>query len=108
VAASFLSSVPLPKLVLAAFGAAAAWRSYRAYRARRRDRNLPRDPATDRWWRRLFIGAAVVVVDLVVMLILHNTIGLPHWGVYVFFPPLVAAVLLIFAASFMIGWRGVL
>jgi|SRR6266571_842329 len=101
-----MGPIPLPKLLLAMFGAAAAWKSYRAYRARRRNPALQQDPATDRWWRRLVLGVIIMGADLVVMLVLHNTIGMADWLLAALTGLLAVAVLLAFAASFMIGWRG--
>jgi len=98
--------IPLPKLLLAAFGATAMWRSYRAYRARHRDLSLPPDPVTDGWWKCLATGGAIVGGDLLLLFLLHNTIGLPTWLLYSLFTILAAGVLLVFVASFMIGWRG--
>ena len=102
-----MEPIPLPKLLLALFGAAVGWKSYQAYRARRRNPALPQEPVTDRWWRRLFLGVTVIAIDSVAMLVLHNTIGMPEWLLWPLFGVLGAAVLLAFAASFMIGWRGV-
>ena len=102
-----MDAIPLPKLLLAIFGAAVAWRSYQAYRARRRDPALPQDSVTDRWWRRLFLGITVGGADLVLMLVLHNTLGMPDWLLWPMAGLLAAGVLLAFAASFMIGWRSI-
>jgi hypothetical protein len=101
-----MNPILLPKVLLAMFGAGAAWKSYRAYQARRRNPALHQDPITDRWWRRLVLGVGIMGADLVVMLLLHNTIGIADWLLAVLTGLLAVGVLLAFAASFMIGWRG--
>ncbi len=102
-----MDPIPLPKLFLAVIGAAGGWSSYQAYRARHRNPSLPQDPVTDRWWRRFFLGCAIVGADLVIILVLDYTVRVPHWLLWPLMGILAVGVLLTFAASFMIGWRNV-
>jgi len=97
--------VPLPKLLLAVLGAGAAWLSFRQYRARRRDPSLPRNPVTDRWWRRFLLAAAIVVLDLVMMAAAHDTMRTHAWLLYLLFGILGTSVLVLFVAAAMLGWR---
>ena len=99
------TAFPVPRLLLAAIGAAIAWASFKQYRARRQDPDLPRDPATDRWWRRLLLAAGIVVADTVLVTALHDTIGIAHNLVDLSMVVLAVGILGVFVAAFMIGWR---
>jgi len=96
---------PLLKLLVAALGAGAVWESCRQYRARSRDPGLPRDEITDRWWRRLLLAAGIIAADLTGMIVLPNTIAIPNWLLFGLFAVLAAAVLLLFVAAAILGWR---
>jgi len=93
------------KLIFAIAGAKALQMSYGRLRARRRDPLQPRDPVDDAWWRVLVWGASAVVTVLVLMQVLHGTVRVPHWAVDAFTVVLVAGVLAVFAAAFVLGWR---
>ena len=93
------------KLALITIGASGALASYRGYRRRHADPALPRDPGTDRLWRVAAASGTVVVLDLAIVLGFHNTVGLPRWLAAGLFGILAAAVLVLFTAAILLGWR---
>jgi len=97
----------LIKILIAIPGAVALWAGYRAFRRRQRDPSRPRDPTTDKWWHLLFIAAAVLAVDLLLIVSL-SALGAPRWLGEALFVALAVATLLAFVAAFALGWRSVL
>jgi len=98
--------LPPARIALAVLGGYALWRGYQRYRRRRQDSSAPRDSISDRWWRVLWIGATVVLIDLVVGLVLRNTIGpLPDAVLWPLATVLIAGTLTTFVAALVLGWR---
>ena len=98
--------LPPARIALAAFGAYALWRGYRRYRRGRDNPLAPADPISDRWWRALFMGARVILADLLIGLALRNTIGpLPDPILWPLMAILAAATLTVFVAALVLGWR---
>ncbi len=85
-------------------GARTLWKSFSAYRARRRDPSLPQDPLTDRWWRRLIGASAVIAVDSLVI-VGASAASAPREVGLALFILLIPALLVVFFAAFMLGWR---
>ena len=100
------SSYWLIKILVAVPGAVGLWAEYRAFRKRQSDSSQPRDPTTDKWWHALFIAAAALLIDLVLIVSL-SALGAPRWLGEALFAILAAATLVAFVAAFALGWRRV-
>ncbi len=89
------------KALIAMPGAYVAWRGYRAYRQRRRDPSRPQDPTTDRWWRVVFLAGGIAGGSILALLIAPKAL------INALFVILASAIIVLFAAAFMIGWRSI-
>jgi hypothetical protein len=89
------------KALIALPGAYVAQRGYRAYRQRRRDPSRPQDPTTDRWWRVAFGAGGIAGGSILAILIA------PRALINALFAILAGAIIVLFAAAFMLGWRSI-
>jgi sterol desaturase/sphingolipid hydroxylase (fatty acid hydroxylase superfamily) len=103
-----LTAAVFAKLLLVLMGAVAFERSFAAYRRRRRDPRAQPDPVSDRAWRVLGVGAAIVLASCLVLLILRNVYGpLPDWLVMPGAALIIVGILGVFGACAVLGWRSV-
>ena len=89
------------KALIALPGAYVAWRGFRAYRQRRRDPSRPQDPTTDRWWRVVFVAGGVAAGSILAIQIAPKAL------INALFAILAGAIIVLFAAAFMLGWRSI-
>ena len=89
------------KALIALPGAYVAWRGFRAYRQRRRDPSRPQDPTTDRWWRVVFVAGGVAAGSILAIQIARKAL------INALFAILAGAIIVLFAAAFMLGWRSI-
>ena len=100
-----LDPVLAVKALVAIPGGIVAWKSYQAFKRRQRDPKEPRDATTDRWWRAAGYALAVILACLVIVII-GAGVGASGQIITGLFGIIGIAVVVLFAAACILGWRG--